>query len=83
MEAAQAEGSDDDDMEEDEPFVLPSAEEREKEKSGAGPDVRDLQARMQACVRVLEKFKKLGAGRYAHLQVLCVRFLTPAFQVAK
>ncbi|KZS99064.1 NOL1/NOP2/sun family putative RNA met [Sistotremastrum niveocremeum HHB9708] len=63
MEAAQAEESDDDDMEEDERFVLPTAEEREKEKTGAGPDVRDLQSRMQACVRVLGKFKKLGAGR--------------------
>ncbi|KAH9484234.1 rRNA (cytosine-C5-)-methyltransferase nop2 [Psilocybe cubensis] len=65
---AAAEEDDDDvdmDAEEDangdmniEPFRLPTAEEREKEKASGGPDVHLVQRRMRECVRVLAKFSK-------------------------
>ena len=65
-------GAEDDDadmqagMDEDgEPFHLPSAEERAKEKRVGGPDVVLVQKRMKECVRVLGNFRKLAAkGRY-------------------
>jgi len=56
-----------------EPFHLPTAEEREEEKSKGGPDVYGVQRRMRECVRVLSKFKKRAEhGR-------CVVFLTFLF----
>jgi 25S rRNA (cytosine2870-C5)-methyltransferase len=63
---------DEDGEEEDgekEQFVLPTAAEREAEKSSGGPDVHLVQRRMRECVRVLGKWKKLGAnsGRSALL----------------
>lgn len=61
MQAAEAEEEDDDDMEEDEPFNLPTASEREEEKQSGGPDVQTVQARMRQIVKILGKFKKLGA----------------------
>lgn len=42
-------------------FVLPSIEEREIEKQRGGPELADVQHRMQICARVLSNFKKLGA----------------------
>lgn len=44
-----------------EKFELPSAEEREAEKSAGGPQVHVVQRRMRECVRVLGNFRKLGA----------------------
>ncbi|PPQ83329.1 hypothetical protein CVT25_003968 [Psilocybe cyanescens] len=41
-----------------EPFQLPTAEQREKEKAGGGPDVHLVQRRMRECVRVLAKFTR-------------------------
>ncbi|KAF8894554.1 NOL1/NOP2/sun family-domain-containing protein [Infundibulicybe gibba] len=43
-----------------EPFHLPTAAEREEEKSNGGPDVHVVQRRMRECVRVLGKFKRLA-----------------------
>ena len=64
---AHQEASDDDAMDEDEDeeeaFVLPTAEERENEKEKGGSDVQKVRKRMQACVRVLRNFGKLGKGR--------------------
>jgi ribosomal RNA methyltransferase Nop2 len=45
------------------PFELPTTEEREEEQSRGGPDLQTLQRRMRACVRVLDNFARLGAGR--------------------
>jgi ribosomal RNA methyltransferase Nop2 len=45
------------------PFVLPTAEEREEEKARGGPDLHTVQRRMRTCVRVLNNFARLGAGR--------------------
>lgn len=65
-----------DDMEEDgdeeeggaegEEFSLPTAQEREEEKKAGGPELHVVQRRMRQCVRVLGRWKKLGAktGRY-------------------
>lgn len=39
-------------------FRLPTAEEREEEKTKGGPDVHTVQRRMRECVRVLSKFSK-------------------------
>jgi ribosomal RNA methyltransferase Nop2 len=41
-----------------EPFRLPTAEEREEEKTKGGPDLQTVQRRMRECVRILSKFKK-------------------------
>lgn len=43
----------------EEPFRLPTAEEREEEK-GTVPDVHAVQRRLRECVRVLGKFKRLA-----------------------
>ncbi|KAH7923510.1 NOL1/NOP2/sun family putative RNA met [Leucogyrophana mollusca] len=57
---------DDEDMEgegedeDGEAFHLPTAEERAEEKNSV-PDVQVVQRRMRECVRILGKFKKLGA----------------------
>lgn len=56
-----------DDMDEDEeegaeePFVLPTAEEREEEKKLGGPQLHVVQRRMRECVRVLGNFRKRAA----------------------
>lgn len=42
----------------EEPFTLPTSEEREKEKATGGTDLHTLQRRMQICLRVLAKFTK-------------------------
>ncbi|KAJ1309836.1 hypothetical protein OPQ81_006601 [Rhizoctonia solani] len=42
-------------------FKLPTAEEREKEKTEGGPDVQEVQMRMAECVKVLNDFKNLAA----------------------
>ena len=47
-----------------EPVKILTPEEREAEKKAGGPDVFTVQRRIRHCVRVLENFKKLGAGRY-------------------
>ncbi len=39
-------------------FHLPTAEEREDEKTKGGPDLQTVQRRMRECVRILSKFKK-------------------------
>ncbi|PIL24126.1 hypothetical protein GSI_13878 [Ganoderma sinense ZZ0214-1] len=44
-----------------EEFVLPTAEQREEEKTRGGPDVHTVQRRMRECVRVLGNFKRLAA----------------------
>ncbi|KAJ7740709.1 NOL1/NOP2/sun family RNA met [Mycena maculata] len=69
QEAAASEGEDDDvDMEGEEdangdidaePFRLPTAAEREEEKTSV-PDVHTVQRRMRECVRILGKFKRLA-----------------------
>lgn len=41
-----------------EPFRLPTAEEREEEKTKGGPDVHTVQRRMRMCVKVMSNFKK-------------------------
>ncbi|KAE9399301.1 NOL1/NOP2/sun family putative RNA met [Gymnopus androsaceus JB14] len=51
---------DEDDDETEEPFRLPTAEEKEAESNAGGPDVHAVQRRMRECVRVLERFKKLA-----------------------
>ncbi|CEL51872.1 Putative ribosomal RNA methyltransferase nop2 OS=Schizosaccharomyces pombe (strain 972 / ATCC 24843) GN=SPBP8B7,20c PE=1 SV=1 [Rhizoctonia solani AG-1 IB] len=42
-------------------FKLPTAEEREKEKTTGGPDVQEVQMRMAECVKVLNDFRSLAA----------------------
>ncbi|KAA1474912.1 NOL1/NOP2/sun family putative RNA met [Dentipellis sp. KUC8613] len=57
----EVEDMEDEEMEVDgEEFVLPTAEEREKEKHAGGPDVHLVQRRMRECVRVLGHWKRLG-----------------------
>ncbi|KAF8517132.1 NOL1/NOP2/sun family-domain-containing protein [Gautieria morchelliformis] len=41
-------------------FELPTAEQREEEKGRGGPDVQEVQRRMQECARVLGDFKRSG-----------------------
>ncbi|KAF8522206.1 NOL1/NOP2/sun family RNA met [Hysterangium stoloniferum] len=41
-------------------FDLPTAEEREAEKKNGGPDVQEVQRRIQECARVLGDFKRYG-----------------------
>jgi 25S rRNA (cytosine2870-C5)-methyltransferase len=48
------------DGEEEGDFVLPTAEEREKEKASGGTPLHVLQKRMHECVRILGDFKKFG-----------------------
>lgn len=50
----------DDDKNSGEPFHLPTASEREAEKQSGGPDLHVVQRRIQECVRVLGKFKRLA-----------------------
>lgn len=67
----QGEDSDDNDeqMDEDDKggvgevitFDLPTAEEREVEAKSGGPDLHEVQRRIQDCVRVLSDFKALAA----------------------
>jgi len=45
---------------EEEPFHLPTPQEREEEKKNGCPDVQLVQRRMQACVRTLGKFRKFA-----------------------
>ena len=70
QEAVITEEGDDDDIDMDgaedadgdidaKPFHLPTAAERDDEKTG-GPDVHVVQRRMRECVRVLGKFKRLA-----------------------
>ena len=48
----------------DEPFKLPTAEERAQEKSSGAPDIVVVQQRMRECVRRLNNFKRFaGKGR--------------------
>ena len=47
-----------------EPVKILTLEQREAEKKTGGPDVLTVQRRLRHCVRVLENFKKLGAGRW-------------------
>lgn len=56
------------DGEEDiEMFELPTAAQREEEKKGDGPDVQEVQRRMQECARVLGDLKRFGSkGRCVH-----------------
>jgi len=42
-------------------FELPTAPEREAEKTAGGPDVHLVQRRMRECVKVLGDFSKLGS----------------------
>lgn len=42
-------------------FDLPTAEERELEKTAGGPQVQEVHRRIQDCVRVLNDFKKLAS----------------------
>lgn len=78
MRDAEIDGEDDDDLAsadeegageeqgDEEPFQLPTADEREEEKKNGGPQVHIVQRRMRECVRVLNKFSKRAAeGRYA------------------
>ena len=52
----------------EEPFRLPTAEEREEEKKAGPPQVHVVQRRMRECVRVLGNFKKRAAeGRYVRV----------------
>ncbi len=58
-----------DEVNDEDKFHLPTAEEREAEKAQGGPDVQIVQRRMRECARVLGRFKKLAdPGR-------CVRLL--------
>jgi 25S rRNA (cytosine2870-C5)-methyltransferase len=59
------------DGEEDiEVFDLPTAEQREEEKGRGGPDVQEVQRRMQECAKVLGDFKRFGnKGRYVYHRV--------------
>jgi hypothetical protein len=41
-------------------FSLPTVEEREEERKGAGPSVQVLQRRIQGCSAVLSNFQRLG-----------------------
>lgn len=43
--------------------TLPTLDEREEEKKRGGPDLHTVQRRMRMCVRVLNNFRKLNAGR--------------------
>ncbi|KAI9065140.1 NOL1/NOP2/sun family putative RNA met [Trametes sanguinea] len=59
--------------EDDEGFVLPTAEELEEEKKRGGPDVHTVQRRMRECVRVLGNFKRYaakGRSRSEYVQTL-------------
>lgn len=48
-------------------FELPTSEQREEEKRHGGPDVQEVQRRMQECARVLGNFKLFRSkGRYVH-----------------
>ena len=58
--ADEAESGDEED-DGQEPFHLPTAEEREEEKKNGGPQVHVVQRRMRECVRVLGNFKKRAA----------------------
>jgi ribosomal RNA methyltransferase Nop2 len=42
-------------------FELPTVEEREKEKASGGPELHEVQRRIQDCVRVLSDFKALSS----------------------
>ena len=42
-------------------FDLPTAEQREDEKKRGGPDVQEVQQRIQECARVLGDFKRLSS----------------------
>lgn len=41
-------------------FSLPTPEQREEEKKRGGPDVQEVQLRMQECAKVLSNFKRYG-----------------------
>lgn len=41
-------------------FDLPTAEQREEEKKQGGPNVQEVQRRLQECARVLGDFKRFG-----------------------
>ncbi|KAI0040493.1 NOL1/NOP2/sun family putative RNA met [Auriscalpium vulgare] len=56
------EGEDEVDTGVAEGFVLPTAEERAAERAAGGPDVAAVQRRMRECVRVLGRWRALGAG---------------------
>ncbi|KAF9053574.1 NOL1/NOP2/sun family putative RNA met [Hymenopellis radicata] len=49
-----------DEVGDEDKFHLPTAEEREVEKTQGGPDVQTVQRRMRECARVLGRFKKLA-----------------------
>ncbi|KDQ18088.1 hypothetical protein BOTBODRAFT_29402 [Botryobasidium botryosum FD-172 SS1] len=59
--AQDQEMKEDEDGENIEVFVLPTAEERELEKKNGGIDLHDVNQRIQDCVRVLTNFKRFAA----------------------
>ena len=84
--AVAAQGDDDEDIEADgdeegdEPFRLPTAEEREEEQKSV-PDVHFVQRRMRWCVRILSNFKKLAEKeRYVWTIFLVTRVLSCVYR---
>lgn len=91
MRDAEIDGEEDDDLAsadeegageeqgDEEPFQLPTADEREEEKKNGGPQVHIVQRRMRECVRVLNKFSKRAAeGRYVFVILTIYRLRAQA-----
>lgn len=67
------EGADEGEGDDEDEFVLPTAEERDSERKSGAQDLVAVQHRMRQCARVLSNFKRLGAkGRQVRLFRLSV-----------